>query len=70
MYVLKINGVSHTVTIENGVAVYDPPISEERKAKDKENVNEMCRARQTPGVRTDTGFHAGRGTLLEQMDGD
>lgn len=71
MYILKINGVSHTVSVnEDGTTTYDPPLSEDRKAKDRQNIKDMCRDRKTPGVRTDTSFHAGRGTLLQQMDGD
>jgi hypothetical protein len=71
VYIVKINGVSHTVVVnEDGTTTYDPPLSEERKQKDRQNIKDMCRARKTPGVRTDTGFHAGRGTLLDQMEGD
>ena len=66
MYYVKIEGVKYKV--ENGV--YDPPLPEDRVAKDKDNFDEICRTRQCPGLRTDTNFHAGRGTILDQMDGD
>jgi len=66
VYTVKINGVKYQV--ENGV--YDPPLPKDRVERDKANVKEICETRTCPGLRTDTNFHAGRGTLLTQMDDD
>jgi hypothetical protein len=71
MYHVKINGTRHTVTVlEDGSTHYDPPLSKERVARDKRNIDDICKSRKCPGVRTDTTWHANRGTLLDQMDGD
>jgi hypothetical protein len=71
MYYLKLNGVKHKVVVDkNGNTTYDPPLPEEKKRRWKKNVREMCDAGVSPGLRTDTLFHKGRGTLLQQMDGD
>lgn len=66
MYVVKINGVRYEV--ENGV--YNPPLPQERIEKDAEHIKDIVKTRQCPGLRTDTNWHAGRGTLMDQMDGD
>ncbi len=70
MHYLKINGIKHKVTIVNGEKVYDPPLSEEQLSKGKQNLQDIIDSGQVPGVRSDTQFHAGRGTLLDQMQGD
>ena len=71
MHYLKINGVKHKVTIDrNGNKTYDPPLSEEQLRVGKENLQGIIDSGQVPGVRSDTQFHAGRGTLLDQLQGD
>lgn len=70
MHYLKINGVKHKVTTVNGERIYDPPLSDEQLSRGKQNLQGIIESGQTPGVRTDTSFHAGRGTLLDQMQGD
>lgn len=66
MYTVKINGVKYTV--ENGV--YDPPLPQERIERDKRVCQDMLESGKPPGHRTDTSFHAGRGSLLSQLEGD
>jgi len=66
MYIVKINGGRYEV--EDGV--YNPPLPQERIEKDAEHISDIVKYQQCPGLRTDTDFHAGRGTLLDQMDGD
>ena len=71
MHYLKINGIKHKVTIDrNGNRSYDPPLSEEQLRVGKENMQGIIDSGQVPGVRSDTQFHAGRGTLLDQLQGD
>lgn len=71
MYKTKINGVTYEVVVHpGGGTTYNPPLPAERVAKDKAKCKDMLNAQQPPGHRTDTGWHAGRGTLLSQMDGD
>jgi hypothetical protein len=71
MYKARINGVVHEVTVHpDGGITYDPPLSKDRVKKEKANGDAMRKAGVAPGTRTDTGWHAGRGTLLDQMDGD
>lgn len=69
-YRARINGVEHVVTVVNGNPVYDPPLSPERVLRDHENMQEMLRSQKCPSCQTDTGWASGRGTLLDQMDGD
>ena len=66
MYVVKINGIKYEV--ENGV--YNPPLPQDRVERDEENIKEIIQTQQCPGLRTDTNWHAGRGTLLSQMEDD
>ncbi len=66
MYVVKINGVRYEV--ENGV--YNPPLPQDQVQRYQENISEIISTGQCPGLRTDTDWHAGRGTLLQQMDDD
>lgn len=71
MYYATINGVKHKVSRdENGNEVYDPPLSKEQQKKFDYKLKDMLSNRRCPGLQTDTAFHAGRGTLLEQMEGD
>lgn len=71
MYVVKINGVRHEVTTDDhGNTIYDPPLSRDRRRRDKQKLSDMLSSGKSPGLQTDTGFHAGRGTLLNQMEGD
>lgn len=71
MYTIKINGVQHTVSYVDGKKVYDPPVDERLEKKWNKNVKEMCKSGVAPGIMgDDTGFHRGRGTLLDQMEGD
>lgn len=70
-YTIRYRGTVHTVEVlEDGQRVITPPLPPEYEASQKRNLREMCDSRTAPGTRTDTSFHAGRGTLLEQMDGD
>jgi hypothetical protein len=71
MYYLKLNGTKHAVSVDkDGKTHYDPPLPAEKQKRWRKNIKEMCEAGTGPGLRTDTLFHAGRGTLLDQMDGD
>jgi hypothetical protein len=71
MFTVKINGVKHEVTIgKDGERVYDPPIPEELQSKFDSKCKDMLRHQKAPGHRSDTQFHAGRGTLLQQLEGD
>lgn len=71
MYKMKIGGVTYEVSRdENGNSVYNPPLPEESRKKWDKNVKEMIRANIGPGLQTDTTWHKGRGTLLDQMGGD
>lgn len=71
MYYLKLNGTKHAVSVDkNGKTQYDPPLPAKKKKQWSNNIIEMCDAGKSPGLQTDTLFHAGRGTLLDQMDGD
>ena len=71
MYKVKINGVTHSVEIDSkGRRKYDPPLPRHELKKYAANIRDICESRQCPGLQTDTSFHAGRGTLLDQMEGD
>lgn len=70
MFKMTINGVTHMVTNVDGETIYDPPLPPERIAKGKKNIKDICDSQKFPGLRTDTSFHTGRGTLLDQLDGD
>ncbi len=70
-YKVRINGESYTVTVgPNGESVYDPPLPQSRVERDRENIQDIVRTGKCPGLQTDTGFLGGRGTLLDQMEGD
>lgn len=69
-YTATINGTKHVVSHVNGKTLYDPPLPEDTQKRFDEKVKDMCRHRKAPRSQTDTDFHAGRGTLLDQMDGD
>ena len=72
MYVVTINGLRHEVVIgEDGCPVYNPPLSQEQVDKGNRNIKDICKSRTAPGISSDeTQFHSGRGTLLDQLDGD
>lgn len=71
MYKARINGVVYEVTVHpGGGTTYNPPLPKERAAKYTAKGKDMLKSQKAPGHRTDTGWHAGRGTLLDQMDGD
>ena len=71
MHYLKINGVKHKVTLDrDGNRVYEPPLSAEQVQAGARNMQGILESGEVPGVRTDTQFHAGRGSLLDQFQGD
>lgn len=71
MYKIKLGGIAYEVTEgKDGKPIYNPPLPKSRVKADKEKFDEICRTGTCPGLRTDTNFHAGRGTILDQMDGD
>lgn len=73
MFKVKINGVTHEVTTgEDGEMIYDPPRNETKQQilKRRKALKEMCDSMTPPSVQSDTTFHKGRGTLLDQMEGD
>lgn len=71
MYKMKHGGVTYEVTVnEDGTTEYNPPLPESLVKRSKQRLKEMCQKCVAPGLRTDTTWHAGRGTLLDQMDGD
>lgn len=70
MYKAKINGISYEVTIIDGKPSYNPPLPKSVQKKSKARLNEMLSSGTAPGLRTDSTFHKGRGTLLDQLDGD
>ena len=69
-YTATINGTKHTVSHVNGTTVYDPPLPRDAQKRFDQKVRDMCKHQKAPRSQTDTDFHAGRGTLLDQMDGD
>lgn len=71
MYYLKLNGIKYAVDVDaSGNTTYDPPLPAGKSKKWKHNIKDMCASGKAPCLFTDTSFHAGRGTLLQQMDGD
>lgn len=66
MYVTKIRGVRYEVTD----GVYNPPLPDDLKEKFGDNIKEICETGVCPGLRTDTQWHAGRGTLANQFEDD
>lgn len=70
-YIQKINGVKHTVTIsDDGSPVYDPPLDQSMQRTWNRRFREMLAHRKSPSTQSDTDFHRGRGTLLDQFKGD
>ena len=71
---LTIGGVRYTVTCIDGVETYDPPLPESERsrleAEWSRRGNEMRSTRECPKLKTDTEFHARRGTLVDQLGGD
>jgi hypothetical protein len=71
MYKLRLNGKTYTVTHdESGKAIYDPPLPDGMEDKWKKNHRDIVSSRKFPSLQTDTAWHANRGTLLSQFDGD
>lgn len=69
MYYVTIQGVRHAVTVqEDGTKQYDPPLT--TKDKTSPQCKEMLESQTPPGIRSDTSFHAGRNSLLSQLEGD
>jgi hypothetical protein len=70
-YKLKISGVTYFASIhEDGTIEYDPPLPQSVIDKSKEKLMDMLESMTAPGTRTDTDFHKGRGSILDQCDGD
>lgn len=71
---LLIGGVRYTVTCEDGREVYDPPLPVAEKVRLdavwKGRGDELRKARSCPKLKTDTEFHARRGSLVDQLGGD
>jgi hypothetical protein len=70
MFYMTIDGTRHAVTIEDGVKSYDPPLSESQQEKYASRCAVMLEEQTPPGHRSDTQFHSGRGSLLNQLQGD
>lgn len=71
MYKLRLNGKTYTVTHdESGASVYDPPLPEGYEKKWSANHRDIVSSRKFPSLQTDTAWHANRGSLLSQFDGD
>jgi hypothetical protein len=71
MYYIKISGVKHEVNVlPDGTKTYDPPLTTEQLSKFEGRCKDMLKSSKPPGHRSDTSFHAGRGTLLDQLQGD
>lgn len=71
MYKIKHAGVTYEVTVgPDGKTHYNPPLPDTLVKRSKARLKQMCKEGVAPGLRTDATFHAGRGTLLQQMDGD
>jgi hypothetical protein len=70
MFFMTINGTKYSVNIVDGQKVYFPPLPESLAKKFMSKCQDMLESRKPPGHRSDTQFHAGRGTLLDQLEGD
>lgn len=71
MFYMTINGTKHAVTImPNGQKQYDPPLNREFEDRCAAKCKDMLQSQKPPGHFSDTSFHAGRGTLLDQLEGD
>jgi len=70
MFYATINGTKHTVSVVDGITVYDPPLTKEQASHFLRKCDDMLKSRKSPGHRSDTQFHSGRGTLLDQLEGD
>jgi hypothetical protein len=68
----KINGVRYCVTYVDGGKVYDPPLPDRERLEAvwSERGRELRKSRSCPKLKTDTEFHARRGTLVDQLGGD
>ena len=71
-YICRVNGVAYTVTKDkNGKEIYDPPLPKHVKKEWQRRKDEMDREGfQAPKLRTTSTFHAGRGSLIDQLGGD
>lgn len=63
----KINGVWYEVDLVDGEFVYDPPLPDTVR---RNGIREIIESGRAPYLKTSTTFFAGRGSLLDQMDGD
>lgn len=71
MYKIKRNGITYEVTQGPNGPIYNPPLPEDWVAKGKKNLKEMVDECSPPGTQgDDTSFHRGRGSILNQFDGD
>jgi hypothetical protein len=71
MYYIRISGVKHEVNVlPDGTKTYDPPLTAEQLRKYEGRCKDMLESSKPPGHRSDTSFHTGRGTLLDQLQGD
>jgi len=71
MFTVKINGKRHVVTVSRtGEKVFDPPIPESDQVRYEKRLKDMVDSGIAPGSVTDTSFHAGRGGLAQQLNGD
>lgn len=70
-YATIINGVKYLICFDkSGKKYYDPPLPKSEVERGRRNMKDMIESRQTPMSRTNDDFHRGRGTLLDQMEGD
>jgi hypothetical protein len=65
-YNLKINGTLHVCTIDaDGQKTYSPPLPESDGVMES-RFRDMCESHAAPGLRTETSFWSGRGSLADQ----
>lgn len=69
---LMLDGIWYRVTEIDGREVYDPPLPnrESIEAVWHGRGSEMRKSGVCPKLKTDTEFHARRGTLVDQLGGD
>lgn len=73
MYIerLTLSGVKYVITHhDDGSVTQEPPLPESAKKRFKKNHKEIVETGKFPGMQTDTLFHAGRGSVLDQFQGD
>jgi len=68
--IVNINGVEYKITRDaSGKKVYDPPRGDDDK-RFNAKFDRMLESKSAPRGMTDSVFLEGRGTLLDQLDGD